>query len=43
VRKNFAGISKTVTADQVAKVREQIKTRNTSWSAQELLGTPVAE
>jgi mono/diheme cytochrome c family protein len=43
IRKNFGGISQVVTAEQVAKVREQIKARTTSWSPQELLATPVSE
>lgn len=43
IRKNFGGISQIVTPEQVAKVREQIKGRTTSWSPQELLGTPVKD
>src|ERR1043166_3428504 len=36
IRKNFADISKPITPEQVARVREQTKTRATQWSPAEL-------
>jgi mono/diheme cytochrome c family protein len=36
VRKNFAGISKPITPEQVMRVRDPIKTRATQWTPAEL-------
>jgi hypothetical protein len=40
VRQNFASISKPITPEEVARVREQIKTRTTQWSPAELKAIP---